>query len=98
MLKYIVTGNTIKATIQALNALTQSLYHWLWENHRDILPLIMFGHMELLTQEMYEEYLEWCGTDEGRKYLKGGECYDEKWGAETERLMAEAESDEQEET
>lgn len=55
--------------------LTQSLSQWLFRNHKDILPLIMFGHVELFTEEMQQEYLDWCGTDEGRKYLKGGECY-----------------------
>ena len=58
--------------------LTQSMAKWLWDNHRDIAGLIMFGHLELFTDEMEEQYLEWCKTDEGRKYLKGGECYIEK--------------------
>lgn len=55
--------------------LTQSLEHWLFENHRDKLALIMFGHTELLTEEMQKEYLEWCKTDEGKQYLKGGSKY-----------------------
>lgn len=57
--------------------LTQSLEHWLWENHRDIIPLILLGHTELFTPEMNKEYLDWCQTDEGRKYLKGGSEYKE---------------------
>lgn len=57
--------------------LTQSLEHWLWENHRDKIGLIMFGHIELLTDEMYKEYKAWCITDEGRQYLKGGSKYKE---------------------
>lgn len=57
--------------------LTQSLEHWLWENNRDIIPLILFGHTELFTPEMNKEYLAWCQTDEGRKYLKGGSEYKE---------------------
>lgn len=57
--------------------LTQSLRHWLFENHKDKLPLIMFGHTELFTQEMQKEYLEWCKTDEGKQYLKGGSKYKE---------------------
>lgn len=52
--------------------LTQSLKQWLWMNHRQLLPLIMFGHLELFTEEMQQEYLAWCCTDEGRQYLKGG--------------------------
>lgn len=55
--------------------LTQSLSHWLFVNHPKELPLIMFGHVELLTEEMYAEYLEWCQTDEGKSYLKGGANY-----------------------
>ena len=57
--------------------LTQSLQHWLFENHKDKLPLNMFGHTELFTQEMQKEYLEWCKTDEGKQYLKGGSKYKE---------------------
>lgn len=58
--------------------LAQSLSHWLFVNHPKELPLIMFGHVELLTEEMYAEYLEWCQTDEGRSYLKGGANYKEE--------------------
>lgn len=57
--------------------LTQSLSHWLFENHKEIMPLIMFGHIELFTEEMQKEYIEWCKTDEGRQYLKGGSKYKE---------------------
>lgn len=57
--------------------LTQSLEHWLWENHRDKMALIVFGHVELLTEEMWNEYLAWCQTDDGRQYLKGGSKYKE---------------------
>ena len=57
--------------------LTQSMSKWLWDNHRDIYHLILFGHIELFTEEMKSEYLSWCQTEEGKKYLKGGECYRE---------------------
>lgn len=57
--------------------LTKSLQVWLWENYRDILPLIMFGHTELLTEEMCKAYVEWCKTPEGAQYLKGGSKYEE---------------------
>lgn len=57
--------------------LTQSLRHWLWENHRDIIGLIVFGHTELLTDKMWEQYIEWCKTDDGKKYLQGGSEYKE---------------------
>ena len=57
--------------------LTQSLQHWLWLNHKELIPLIMLGHRELFTEEMQKEYLEWCQTEEGKKYLKGGSEYRE---------------------
>lgn len=57
--------------------LTQSLAHWLWENHREIMHLIILGHIELFTEEMQKEYIEWCKTDEGKQYLKGGSKYKE---------------------
>ena len=55
--------------------LTQSLHHWLWENHKDKIGLIMFGHTELLTDEMWAKYIEWCKTEDGKQYLKGGSKY-----------------------
>lgn len=55
--------------------LTQSLEYWLWKNHRNKIALIMMGHVELFTPEMQREYLEWCQTDEGKQYLKGGSKY-----------------------
>lgn len=58
--------------------LTQSLQHWLWENHRDKITPIMFGHTELMTDEMWIQYLEWCKTDEGKKFLVGGKEYKEE--------------------
>lgn len=57
--------------------LTESLKQWLWDNHKDKIGLIMFGHLELLTDEMWAEYIEWCKTDDGRQYLKGGSKYKE---------------------
>lgn len=57
--------------------LTQSLKEWLWRYHRDIIALIMLGHVELFTEEMQGAYLAWCRTEEGAKYLKGGSEYKE---------------------
>lgn len=57
--------------------LTQSLFEYLWRNHRDIIALIQFGHTELLTDEIWNNYIEWVKTDEGRQYLKGGSKYKE---------------------
>lgn len=58
--------------------LTCSLEHWLFENHPDIIGLILFGHIELFTEDMQREYIEWCKTDEGKQYLKGGSKYEER--------------------
>lgn len=55
--------------------MTQSFEHWLFKNHRDIFALIMFGHTELLTEEMMKDYIDWCKTDEGKQYLEGGSKY-----------------------
>ena len=57
--------------------LTESLKVWMFRNHPDILPLLMFGHIELFTKEMEHEYIEWCKTEEGKSYLKGGINYKE---------------------
>ena len=56
--------------------LTQSMEAWLWQYHRDKMVYIMFGHLELFTDEMARAYYEWCKTEEGRQYLKGGSKYD----------------------
>lgn len=56
--------------------LTQSLRHWLLENHKDIIGLIMLGHIELYTEEMQKEYLDWCQTEDGKQYLEGGSKYE----------------------
>lgn len=58
--------------------LTQSLQEWLWRNHKELIPLIMFGHTELFTEEMRENYIEWCNTEDGAQYLKGGSKYKEE--------------------
>lgn len=58
--------------------LTQSLSYWLFINHRETLPLIILGHTELFTPEMQHEYMAWCKTEEGQKYLKGGSEYKEE--------------------
>ena len=33
--------------------------------------------MELFTDEMQKDYLEWCKTEEGKSYLVGGSNYRE---------------------
>lgn len=58
--------------------LTQSLSAWLFKFHKEKLPLIMLGHIELFTEDMQKDYIEWCKTDEGKQYLKGGSKYKEE--------------------
>ena len=55
----------------------QSLKKYLENYHSDIIIPLTFGHTELLTQEIWGEYIDWCQTDEGRQYLKGGSKYNE---------------------
>lgn len=57
--------------------MTQSLEQYLARYHRDKFALISFGHIELLTDEIMYDYLDWCKTDEGRQYLKSGSKYNE---------------------
>ena len=59
--------------------LTQSLFQYLWDNHRDIVALVYFGHLEEITDEIWEAYIDWCKTEEGMQYLKGGAKYEEDW-------------------
>lgn len=59
--------------------LTRSLKKWLFDNHKEIISSLLFGHAELFTKEKQEEYLEWCQTEEGRKYLNNEpECKSEE--------------------
>ena len=58
--------------------LTPSLKEWLWRYHREELPLILLGHTELLTPEKKRDYVDWCRSEEGRKYLKSGSQYKEE--------------------
>lgn len=55
-----------------MNRMTHSFSVWCLKFHRDIYPLLMFGHNELITKEMYQEYLDWVQTDEGKQYLEDG--------------------------
>lgn len=59
--------------------LTQSFAHWLFEYDKELLPLVMFGHLEVITEEMLDQYLVWCRTDDGKQYLEGGSKYKEDW-------------------
>lgn len=44
--------------------LTDSVKLFLFENHRDIIISLTFGHAELLTKEIWNEYIEWMKKDE----------------------------------
>lgn len=57
--------------------MTQSFEVFCFKYHRDIFSQLMFGHTELLTDDIQNEYIKWCQTDEGKQYLKGGSKYDE---------------------
>ena len=59
--------------------ITQSLSHFLYENYPQILPLVMLGKLELLTKKIQDQYIDWCKTDDGKQYLKGGSKYDNEW-------------------
>jgi hypothetical protein len=54
---------------------TQSMKAWLSKFHPELIVPLMFGHLELFTEEMKREYIEWCQTDEGSQYLQGGAKY-----------------------
>ncbi len=59
--------------------MTQSLKQFLQVTNRlKLASMLMFGHIEEFTPEIQKEYLEWCKTDEGRSYLKGGANYKEE--------------------
>ncbi len=60
-----------------MNKMTQSFSEWCLKFHPDIYMLLRFGHTELLTRDMYQHYLEWVQTDEGKQYLEGGSKYRE---------------------
>jgi len=57
--------------------MTQSFRAWCLKYHSDIYSPLMFGHTEEFTEKLAREYGDWCRTDEGRQYLKGGSKYKE---------------------
>lgn len=50
--------------------LTKSLEFFIIRYHKDILVPLSFGHSEVLTEEIWQEYLNWCQTDEAKPYMK----------------------------
>ncbi|MBO5969006.1 MAG: hypothetical protein J6S14_10980 [Clostridia bacterium] len=69
--------------------MTQSFEVWLFTYHRDLFVPLLFGHTELLTDELQKEYIEWCKTDEGKQYLEGGSKYDKNHKGNKARREAE---------
>lgn len=46
--------------------LTDSLREFLWQSdHKEMIPLLMFGHVELFTEEIQQEYAEWLAKKQG---------------------------------
>lgn len=60
-----------------MNRMTQSFSAWCLKFHPELYSLLIFGHGELLTKDMYQHYLAWVRTDEGKQYLEGGSKYRE---------------------
>ena len=56
----------------------KSFKTWLASIHPELVVPIMFGHVELMTDDLYREYRNWCKTEEVRRYLKGGDLYEEE--------------------
>lgn len=57
---------------------TQSLEKWLTLYHSELITPLTFGHLEEFTPELKREYLAWCQTNGGRKYLEDGSEYNKK--------------------
>ena len=49
--------------------MTKSFEVFIARKHKDILVPLSFGHIELMTDEIWEEYVNWCETDEAKPYL-----------------------------
>lgn len=56
--------------VQKMIKLTESLEFFLSQNYKDLIVPLSFGHSELLTDEIWQEYLSWCQTDEAKPYMK----------------------------
>lgn len=48
---------------------TKSFEIFIFRYHKDILIPLSFGHIELMTDEIWDEYVCWCETDEAKPYL-----------------------------
>lgn len=56
--------------------MTYSFKHWLAIFYPDLFAKISFGGLECFTPQMKQEYFAWLQTDEGKRYLKGGDLYE----------------------
>lgn len=56
---------------------TLSMDVFLIKKHPDLYWPLSFGHLEMFTDEIEAEYLEWCKTEDGKQYLEGGAKYKE---------------------
>ena len=59
----------IKERMLKLIRLTRSLEVFLSQHYKDLIVPLSFGHSELLTEEIWQEYLSWCQTDEAKPYM-----------------------------
>lgn len=51
--------------------LTDSLKEFLWQSHhREIIPLLMLGHVELFTEEIQQEYADWLAKNQDKEMVK----------------------------
>lgn len=66
--------------VKKMYSFTPSAAKFFFDKYPQEASLFMFGHTEAITEEMCKEYIEWCQTDEGRSYLKGGANYKEDGG------------------
>lgn len=49
--------------------LSENLRVFLEKDHKDLIFPLTHGKHDVLTDEIFQEYVIWCQTDEGRKYL-----------------------------
>lgn len=51
--------------------LTESLKRFLFQSeHKEKIPLLMLGHVELFTEEIQQEYAEWLAKNQDKGVVK----------------------------
>jgi hypothetical protein len=55
--------------------ISPELHHFLWitDRKQEIVQLAM-GHIEVITDELQQEYLAWLQSDEYKQYLAESDC------------------------